>query len=154
MTAPLLIALTLALTPASVTVQDPHAQHKAGMDHRGNQAMGFDQAKIQHTFTTVERGGEIQVVAKDAKDAETVTQIRSHLREIARLFKAGDFSKPVFIHAQNPPGADTMKARRGSIDYRVEEIPSGAKLTIASDNAEAVAAIHAFLRFQQQEHKD
>jgi hypothetical protein len=33
-------------------------------------------------------------------------------------------------------------------------IPSGAKLNIASDNAEAVAAIHAFLRFQQEERKD
>jgi hypothetical protein len=152
MTLPMVVALILTFTSPFVTGQD-QAQHKAGMDHRGNQAMGFDQANIRHTFATSDRGGTIEVIAKAASDAATIAQIRSHLREIAKLFKAGDFSKPVFIHAQNPPGAATMKARRSDIDYRFDEVPAGGKLTVTSSNAEAVAAIQSFLRFQQDEHK-
>jgi hypothetical protein len=136
-----------------VPQSDPHAQHQAGMDHRGNQAMGFDQAKIQHTFAAATQGGSIQVVAKDPKDATTISQIRSHLRDIAKLFKAGDFSKPLFIHARTPPGTDVMTARRADIDYRSEEIPAGGRLSVASANVEAVAAIQAYLRYQQEEHK-
>jgi hypothetical protein len=153
MTIAVLIAASLALAPPSVPQHDPHAQHRAGMDHRGNQAMGFDQARIRHAFTTGQSGGTIQVVAIDAKDTETVARIRTHLREIAKLFKAGDFSKPVFIHAENPPGVDTLKARRAEIDYRYADIPSGGTLTISSSQPDAVAAIHSFLQFQQSEHK-
>jgi hypothetical protein len=156
MTGSILIAATavalVSVTP-SVPEQHSHAPQRAAMDHRGQQAMGFDQAKVRHTFATADNGGTIEVVAKDAKDSETVIEIRGHLRQIARLFKAGDFSKPLFIHAQDPPGVDVMKARRADIEYRYEERPAGGTVTVSSKNADAIAAIHAFLRFQQGEHK-
>ena len=148
-----LVAVTLALAPAFAAQHDGHGQHKAAMDHRGHQAMGFDQRKIRHTFTPTDRGGTIDIAALDARDAPTIAKIRTHLAEVAKLFKAGDFSKPVFIHAQDPPGADTMKSLRGDIDYRFEEKPAGGSLAVTSANREAVAAIHAFLRFQDTEHK-
>ena len=150
---PLLVTICLSLAPQASAQHEGHDQHRADMDHRGNEAMGFDQAKITHTFTTDERGGAIQVVARDAADAASVSQIRTHLREITKLFKGGDFSKPVFIHAQTPPGIDVLKARRAEIDYRFQEIPAGAKVTISSSNSEAIDAVHAFLRFQQGEHQ-
>jgi len=149
----LLVALTLMPVAQQTARHDAHGQHKAAMDHRGDQAMGFDQAKIRHTFTTTERGGTIEVIAKDPKDSTTITQIRKHLMEIARLFKDGDFSKPIFIHAQNPPGADIMKARRADITYRFDELPAGGRVTITSTSDDAVAATHAFLRFQREQHK-
>jgi hypothetical protein len=152
MTLAVLLSVGLLVAPQTVP-PDPHAQHKAGMDHRGNQAMGFDQAKIRHTFTPSAQGGTIEVAALDPRDGVTIEQIRRHLREIAKLFKAGDFSKPVFIHAQNPPGADVMKARRADIDYRFEETAAGGRLAVSSGNADAVAAIQSFLKFQQAEHK-
>jgi hypothetical protein len=138
---------------AAIAPQDPHAQHKAAMDHRGHQAMGFDQAKVKHTFSPSADGGTIDVAALDPADAVTIRQIRGHLKEIAKLFKAGDFSKPVFIHAQDPPGADVMKARRQDIQYRFEETPSGGRLAISSADAKAIAAIQAFVTFQRDEHK-
>jgi hypothetical protein len=69
------------------------------------------------------------------------------------LFKSGDFRKPLFIHARTPPGTGVMNARRADIDYRFEELPGGARLTLSSPNPEAVAAIHEFLVFQRDEHK-
>lgn len=152
MTLSLLVAVSLLSASPFAIAQDPHAQHQAAMDRRGNHAMGFDQGKARHTFATSERGGTIQVVAIDAKDQQTITQIRAHLREIARLFKAGDFSKPLFIHARNPPGTDTLKARRADIEYRYADVPSGGTVTLSSTAADAVAAIQAYLQFQQTEH--
>jgi hypothetical protein len=147
----IMLALLTCAAPAAAQ-QNPH-QHQADMDHRGHQAMGFDQSKSRHTFTTNDRGGTIEAVAVDARDTTTIGQIRSHMREIAKLFKNGDFSKPLFIHAQNPPGADAMKTRRADIDYRVEDLPAGARIIVSSADPGAIAAIHAFLRFQQNEHK-
>jgi hypothetical protein len=149
----LILALAIGFIPQLVTAQDTKKPDHAAMDHRGHEAMGFDQAKITHTFSTADRGGTVQIVAKDAKDSVTVSQIRAHLKEIARLVTAGDFSKPVFIHAQDPPGIDVMKRRRREIDYGYQEMASGGRLTISSSQPDAVAAIHRFLRFQQDEHK-
>lgn len=144
LTAILTVALALAASPGQ-------HDHKA-MNERGNQAMGFDQAKATHTFTTTAAGGVIAVDAKEPSDATTIGQIRAHLGRIAKLFKAGDFSKPLFIHAQTPPGADIMKARRQQIEYRYEDTTSGGKVTITSGNHDAIAAVHRFLLFQNQEH--
>lgn len=138
----------------AVPVAARQMQHdKMAMDHRGHQAMGWDQAKATHTFAPSIDGGSIEVAANDAADQTTVTAIRTHLAEIAKSFKAGDFDKPVFIHAQTPPGADAMKRLKGEISYRYEETRAGAKVTIATKNAEAIDAVHAFLKFQQDEHK-
>ena len=144
--------IILVSSAASIVPQEPH-EHHADMDRRGNVAMGFDQAKITHTFTTSDTGGVIQVLAREGSDSVTIEQIRRHLTEISKLFKSGDFSKPLFIHAQNPSGTNVMKARRAHIDYRYEDLSAGGRLTISSEDGEAIAGIHRFLRFQQLEHK-
>jgi hypothetical protein len=123
------------------------------MDHRGHQAMGWDQSKATHTFAPSPDGGSIDVAANDPADTATVTAIRAHLAEIAKAFKAGDFDKPAFIHAQTPPGVEVMKRLKGEISYRYEETPKGGKVTITTTNAEAIGAVHDFLKFQQDEHK-
>lgn len=144
---PVTMMLVLAVLAA------PEQQHRAGMDHRGHEAMGFDQAKAAHSFTTTADGGLIAIDAKDASDRTTIDRIRTHLAGVSKLFKAGDFSKPLFIHAQTPPGTDVMKALKKELDYRYEETKLGGKLTIKSAHREAVAAVHRFLEFQKKEHE-
>ncbi|MBI2681768.1 MAG: hypothetical protein HYX26_00860 [Acidobacteriales bacterium] len=131
-----------------------HSMHSQGaIDARGNVAMGFDQARATHTFVTRKDGGSVRVVAKDAKDTASVVQIRSHLKEIARLFAAGDFDKPEFIHAKNPPGADVMRRLKSEIRYDYMDIPAGAEVLLLSRNPKAVKAIHDFLAMQITDHK-
>lgn len=142
-----LIAMALAGSAAAQMQHD-----KAAMDHRGHQAMGWDQSKATHTFAASPDGGSIEVAANDPADAATVAAIRTHLQEIARSFKAGEFDKPMFIHAQTPPGVPDMTRLKAQITYKYEERPAGGKVTIASANADAVKAVHAFLEFQQKEH--
>jgi hypothetical protein len=124
----------------------------ASMQHRGNQVMGFSQVKTVHHFLLAKRGGTIQVEARDPKDSASREQIRDHLRHIATAFANGDFTDPMEIHLQVPPGVPVMKRLKGQIQYRFEETSRGGRILIHSDNAEAVKAIHEFLRFQIREH--
>ena len=154
-----LIATLIALLPLfAFAAEHDHAScpmHAAHMNARGDseKGMGFSQEKTTHTFRLLSDGGAIEVRANDAADADSVTHIRAHLREIARSFASGDFSRPMYIHDRLPDGADVMKARRAMIDYRYEELEHGGRVRITTKDAAALDAVHRFLRFQIDEHQ-
>ena len=52
------------------------------MMQRGNLAMGFDQTKIAHEFSTTKDGGQIKITALNKKDNNTISQIKSHTKDI------------------------------------------------------------------------
>jgi len=114
--------------------------------------MGFDQQKIRHHFLLRKDGGAIQVTANSADDKTSKEEIQMHLHHITQAFKSGDFNIPVFVHDQTPPGADTMTKLKDQIHYKYEAA-NGGRVVISSANAEAVTAIHDFLKFQITEHK-
>jgi hypothetical protein len=72
---------------------------------------------------------------------------------IAVKFSQGDFSLPMFIHDTVPPGVETMKQLKSHITYQAENTVRGAQLRITTHDAQALAAIHRFLRFQIQDHQ-
>ena len=123
------------------------------MNERGDKAMGFDHMKTTHHFLLTNDGGVIQVEANQASDRESSDQIRKHLRHIAIAFSEGDFDTPMFVHAESPPGIEAMKRLKSEISYKFEETSRGGRVRIASNNAEAITAIHDFLTFQIKEHK-
>ena len=59
----------------------------------------------------------------------------------------------MFVHDRTPPGVDTMKKLKDQIKYKYEAADNGGQVVISSPNAEAVTAIHEFLKFQITEHK-
>ena len=128
-------------------------QKDAELEHRGTLAMGFDQDKTVHHFLLLHAGGAIVVTSKDAADAESIAQIRSHLREIATSFGDGLFDKPVATHGELPPGAGTMATNKARITYRYAERGDGATVVIETTDPDALEAIHEFLRYQIVEHK-
>jgi hypothetical protein len=123
------------------------------LNRRGALAMGFDQDQTAHHFLLQPSGGAIVVTAKDATDAASITQIRSHLQEIAGAFARGAFDKPVATHGELPPGAATMTAKAALIRYRYEERADGAGVILETADPETRQAIHEFLRYQIVEHK-
>lgn len=135
--------------------QSPNDAHHCPMDaaHRADKGMGFSQEKTTHHFTLTSQGGEIEVTAKDAADKESREQIRMHLTHIAHAFAAGDFDIPMFVHDQTPPGVAVMKERKDRVQYRYEESENGGKVVIATEDGQALSAIHEFLAFQIREHK-
>jgi hypothetical protein len=68
------------------------------------------------------------------------------------MFSDGNFSIPMFVHDQVPPGVPAMKEKRSRISYIYEEMPSGARVRIKTADADALKAVHDFLRFQIEDH--
>jgi hypothetical protein len=124
------------------------------MDDRGAAVMGFDQRRTTHHFLLFDDGGAIDVGVADASDASNRDAIRSHLPHIAQMFAAGNFDAPMLVHdSTSVPGTTSMTARRDRIRYQYIETPNGGRVNIATTDADALAAVHAFLRFQIADHK-
>lgn len=130
--------------------QDVHHQ---GVVERGDHVMGFSHDKATHHFRLYPDGGGIEVESNHAQDTATRDEIRTHFAHIVRMFAAGDFSAPLLIHAQNPPGSAAMKKLREQIQYKLENTERGGRIRITTKNAEAVGAVHEFLRFQIKDHQ-
>ena len=52
-----------------------------------------------------------------------------------------------------PSGVPEMDKLKDEIQYRYEETEKGARVRISTQNKEALAAIHEFLKFQIAEHQ-
>jgi hypothetical protein len=153
-----LVAVLAAFAPA--VLADDHEgcpMHKAhaatiGVEHRHQDATGLPSDGIEHHFLLSANGGSIRLEVKDAGQTAARDRVRAHLQEIARSFSAGDFSMPLQIHEQVPPGVETLKARKDTIRYTFSRTPKGGTVSIASSDAAALGAIHDFLRFQISDH--
>ena len=140
--------------PAGMTHEEHMAQMKkdAELKQHGQMAMGFDQDKATHHFTLSAKGGAIAVGANDPADQITRDQIQTHLQEIATAFGRGDFEKPLMTHGEVPPGVAGMQRHKSEITYTFERSERGGIVRIATQNADALDAIHDFLRYQIKEH--
>lgn len=128
------------------------AQHQADVEKHGDEAMGFPHEKTTHHFRLYSDGGAIEVTVNDSRDSKNLQAIRSHLTHIVTMFSDGEFSIPMFVHDQIPPGVPVMKEKRPDISYSFEELPAGGRVRITSANRDALKAIHEFLRFQIEDH--
>jgi hypothetical protein len=123
----------------------------AAMQKRGKMAMGVDQNTSTHTFDDLPNGGRIQLL-RDVDDSLGIAQIRAHLRLIQHAFQAGDFSTPQFVHMQAMPGTAVMAKKRDVIAYSYHDLPRGGEVIMTTTDAEALAAIHAFMGAQRMGH--
>jgi hypothetical protein len=127
--------------------------HGAG-DRRGAMVMGFDQARTTHHFLLFNDGGAIDVGVNESGDVKSRDAIRSHLPHIATRFGQGNFDAPMLVHdSKHVPGTKLMAERKGLIRYQYVETPNGGRVNIVTSDPGALAAVHAFLRFQIAEHK-
>ena len=160
---PLFLALLATALPNALSAQHAHDHHPpaaqatpdsafAALQGRGHQAMGVDQYTSTHRFDALPDGGRIEL-QRDGDDVEGVAAIRAHLRAIADAFSRGEFDTPAFVHGQRVPGTDAMAARRAAIRYEYRDLPRGGEIRITTADAEALAAVHAFMAFQRGDHR-
>lgn len=120
---------------------------------RGAHVMGFDQDKTVHHFRLHPDGGAVDIAVRDGADTVNRDAIRSHLPHIAQMFGDGNFDAPMLIHQTEVPGTDRMAALKSRIRFVYAETPRGGRLDILTTDADALAAVHAFLRFQIADHR-
>jgi hypothetical protein len=141
--------MTLLLTAALVALQGAHAS-----DQHGAMVMGFDQDKTAHHFLLYDDGGTIAVRVKDPADTQNRDAIRSHLPHIAMMFGDGNFDAPMLVHnSTSVPGTKTMASSKDRIRYTYVDTPTGGRVDIVTTDKDALAAVHAFLKYQITEHK-
>jgi hypothetical protein len=149
----ILVLLFSAITVAEESTCPHHSEHQKQVNERGDGVMGFKNSKTIHHFQLWKNGGVIRVEAKDEADVESIGKIRKHLREITTQFSKGEFSLPEEIHGRVPPGVPEMIKHQHSITYNIHEIANGGEIRIKTEKPEALDALHAFLRFQIEDHR-
>ena len=90
---------------------------------------------------------------KDAADKANLDAIRAHLPHIAQLFAQGNFDAPMLVHDTKVPGTAELAKVKDRVAYRYVETPKGGRVDITTADAEALKAVHAFLKFQIADHK-
>lgn len=140
----------LFLAAAIGFAQDMH--HDA-VNQNGDAVMGFSHEKTTHHFLLYKDGGAIEVTVNDRKDSTSLDLIRMHLGHIAQMFAAGNFRAPMLVHSKTPPGVPALEKMKNHVAYRFEKLEEGGRVRITTENAEALKALHEFLRFQIADHK-
>ena len=150
-----IFCLFVAASCVAQSAPQSQGDHHTGVVQRGesHDGMGFSQTTTTHHFVLTDRGGFVQVTANDPNDKQQIETVQMHLKHISGMFSDGNFSIPHFVHAQNPPGADTMRKLKKSITYLEESVPNGGRVRMESDSPQAIAAIHDFLQFQIRDHQ-
>jgi hypothetical protein len=150
---PTILCSVCFLSALGTAVSSGQHQHP-GPNRAAHEVMGFDQHRTTHHFFLFADGGAIDVTVKDSADAKNRDAIRAHLPHIATLFGTGDFEAPMLVHrTTNVPGTSVMAAKNASIRYRYVETANGGRVEIQTTDPEALAAVHAFLKFQITDHK-
>lgn len=144
--------MAAAKAKAAPARADGSAEHGRHVDGR-HDAFGMSHTKSTHSFRLFADGGAIELRATSAADEATVAAIRGHLQEIVEEFVKGDFSTPQFVHGYTPDGVAQLERLGKHITYRYERVDGGGRIRITTKNAEALLALHAFLRFQVIEHR-
>jgi hypothetical protein len=108
------------------------------VEKHGDEAMGFPPDNTTHHFRLYSDGSAIEVTVNDNTDSQNLLAIRSHLTHIVTMFSNGEFSIPMFVHDQVPPGVPVMEEKQAEISYTFEELPAGGRVRIKTANRDAL----------------
>jgi hypothetical protein len=131
---------------------DRGANRQEQVEKRGAAVMPFDQDLTTHIFRETGTGGVQTVVAKDAQATTQIALVRSHLREEAERFAAGDFSDPMAIHGMKMPGVDELRRNASRIRVAYTAVPRGARITYTTSDRAVVDALHDWFDAQLMDH--
>jgi hypothetical protein len=146
-----LSAAALVAPALALAGQTPVDTGYPALQRRGRMVMGVDQYTSMHRFDERADGGRI-VLTRSPQDTAGVRIIRQHLAEVARAFRAGDFSDPAAVHAHELPGVAVMRERRRFIAYTVDTLPGGGAIRLRTRDPAALKAVRQFLAAQRHEH--
>jgi hypothetical protein len=129
-----------------------HPSRQAEVAERGRSVMPFDLDRTTHRFTPTADGLVEVVTADQPGDGEQTTLIRTHLRQEAQRFQAGDYADPARIHGPQMPGLSELSAGAGRIEITYAAVPDGATIRFRTDDPALVQALHAWGAAQVADH--
>lgn len=137
-----------AVAPAAFAADAPR---QTQVERNSEKVMPFSMQSSKHVFIPTPHGGVQTVIVRDG-NAKQVGLVRAHLRTEAAAFARGDFTDPASIHGAAMPGLKALRAGSSRITVRYQDVPNGARITYATDDAALVAAIHDWFKAQVGDH--
>jgi hypothetical protein len=122
------------------------------MVSHAQQMMPFDLNRTTHTFTQTTDGGVQKITVNDPADTRNLVLIRSHLRDEAEQFRAGNYSDPAKIHGMDMAGVKDLEQGAARVSVVYDEIPGGAQVSYTSTEPALVTALHAWFDRQSTDH--
>jgi hypothetical protein len=147
-----MVVATIAIAGCRAGGSNEGADRQAQVESRGAQVMPFDQRRTTHIFRATATGGEQTVVAKDAHDTAQIASIRTHLRDEATRFAAGDFSDPMAIHGMDMPGLDKLRRNPGRVHVLYVPTSRGGQITYTTTERPLLVALHDWFDAQIMDH--
>ena len=145
------LALIVGTVMAGVSVRADDA-HSTTVEQHSMQVMPFDMNKTTHVFRKTLYGGVEMIVVKDPSDTADIAMIQSHLQKESKLFAAGNFSDPAYIHGSDMPGLQALGAGATHMEIRYSALPAGAQIAFTTQDATLVSAVHAWFDAQVKDH--
>jgi hypothetical protein len=152
-----LLAAVVATVSVAAHTADRHVdsqgrQMSAAVGRQHRTALFFPHAGTDTTqhFYLYDDGGamDFSVPAPVHADADAVQALQAHLTLMAPRFGRGDFSPQGGGHGSgHATGVDELTRLRTDIQYTVVRTDAGGRIDIRTASAEALVAVHAFLRF-------
>jgi hypothetical protein len=160
---------TPTVSYGAVMLHDPQSGEMIGMSHGellqdgdhdmrshgAGSAGGHDDKALagwRHEYEALPNGGRI-VLRADSTDEAALHAIREHVAKLQLALVRGDLGVPELQRLQDAPGAKVMAERHARIHYGLEQLADGAALAIHTTDEAALAAVHAFLAFQREQHE-
>jgi len=119
---------------------------------RSKMVMPFNMNKVTHYFIKTDEGGILMIKAKNSRDKEQISLIRSHLKKEHNLFSKADFKDPKTLHGMNMPGLKTLTKSKGKYKVEYKELKDGAQLTFISKDTTVIKAFHTWFNAQLKDH--
>ncbi len=145
------LALIIGTALAGATVRADDSQSTTVEQH-SKQVMPFDMNKTMHVFRKTSSGGVETIVVKDPSDTADIALVRSHLEKESKLFAAGNFSDPAYIHGSDMPGLQALSASATRLEVRYSALPAGAQIAFTTQDASLVSAVHEWFDAQVKDH--
>jgi hypothetical protein len=136
----------------------------------------FDRSRAALHFNLYTDGAAIDLSVVDPTDDVTRHDVQMHMQRLAVALMEGDFAAVRSAHAPSAqhanlhvltpnghtatgdastffvPGVATLTRLARSLKYVYVETPEGGRVNVTTTSAEALAALHEFLRFQISQH--
>ena len=161
----LLLAASSVIAVVGVVAVGAQHHAQAPRQHAPHAAVAheLDHTKATHRFHLYQDGGEIEVSVKDTKDRATLEAVRQHLATLGRAPHGPGHTPQTHdvTRAHERPanhdaahtGMASLSQLKDKVSYTYTETNRGGRVLIQTTDAEALAAVHAFLKQQIQHHK-
>lgn len=120
---------------------------------RWSKIAGLDLTKVDHHCYLLKHGAAFEYTAKNAEDKETIAAIQKFVTTQVKQLEKGNIEQFAALYGKTPDSLSGMKRLKREINFDGAPSDNGAVFRFLTTNAQALAAVQDFARFDINEFK-